>query len=83
MRKIPAKQSREKDYHHKKVCPIEGCFKVIKNMGESFRVKKHGLIPGGEEYNSLLKLAKPFTPLRTADTLSSPAKSLETRYHNK
>ena len=83
MRKIPAKQSKKKDYHHKKVCPIEGCFKVVKNMGEHFRGKRHGLIPGGEEYNNLLKLAKPFTPLKTADMLSSPAKSLETRYHNK
>ena len=83
MRKIPAKQSKKKDYHHKKVCPIEGCFKVVKNMGEHFRGKRHGLIPGGEEYNNLLKLAKPFIPLKTADMLSSPAKSLETRYHNK
>ena len=52
-------------------------------MGAHFRGKRHGLIPGGEEYNNLLKLAKPFTPLNTADMLSSPAKALKTKYHNK
>ena len=52
----------------------------MRNMGEHFRGKIHGLIPGGEEYNNL---AKPFTPLKTADMLSSPAKALETRHHNK
>ena len=83
MRKIPAKQSKKKDYHHKKVCPIERCLKVVKNMGEHFRGKRHGLIPGEEEYNNLLNLAKPFTPLNTADMLSSPAKALKRKYHNK
>ena len=52
-------------------------------MGEHFRGKRHGLIPGGEEYNNFLKLAITFTPLKTADMLSSPAKTLETRHHNK
>ena len=55
----------------------------MRNMGEHFRGKRHGLIPGGEEYNNFLKLAKPCTPLKTADMFSSPAKALETRHHNK
>ena len=55
----------------------------MRNMGEHFRGKRHGLIPGGEEYNNFLKLAITFTPLKTADMLSSPAKTLETRHHNK
>ena len=43
----------QKNYHHLKVCPTEGCFRVTKNLGEHFRSKMHKLKPGPDYYQLL------------------------------
>ena len=52
------RKSHKKNYHHKKVCPVPGCFKVSKNIGEHLRTKVHGLKSGSQEYKNLVKKAK-------------------------
>ena len=43
----------QKNYHHLKVCPTDGCFRVTKNLGEHFRSKMHKLKPGPDYYQLL------------------------------
>ena len=74
-------QKNKKNYHYEKVCPIEGCLKVSKNLGEHFRSKTHSLKPGSEYYR-LLKIAKRYEPLNpSADAELSPKEYLKRKYH--
>ena len=60
--KKEGRQILQKNYHHLKVCHIEGCFKVTKNLGEHFCSKTHKLKPG-PDYYQLLQSAKTYFPM--------------------
>ena len=48
------------DTRKQRICPLDGCFAVSKNIGEHLRSKKHKILPTGEtakQYKRLLKEA--------------------------
>ena len=76
------KTQKQKKYHYEKVCPIERCLKVSRNLGEQFRSKTHNLIPRPEYYR-LLKIARRYEPLNpSADAEFSPKEHLKRKYHS-
>ncbi|XP_065643165.1 uncharacterized protein LOC136074851 [Hydra vulgaris] len=60
--------TKNKSSHYTKICPIDGCYSVTKNIGEHLKGKKHNLKPS-VEYYALLKQACHFDasvlPLKT------------------
>ena len=62
--KKKVEKSSNKNYHHPKFCPIEGCFKVTKNLGEHSPSKMYKLKPGPNYYQLLqsCKIHLPMTP---------------------
>ena len=77
-----AEKPSKENYHHLKICPIEGCFKVPKNLGEHFCSKMHKLKPGPDCYQ-LLKSAKPYLPMTPGSIEFSPRRYLEKKYQCK
>lgn len=46
----------------KKWCPVQGCSKVVLNIGRHLKEGKcHGLKKGTVEYNRMVKAARPYT----------------------
>ena len=67
-------KSNKKDHRYKKICPIENCFKVSKNLGEHLRSKIHNIKPSPYYYN-LLKIAVRHDPSLIPSNIKSPRKS--------
>ena len=42
-RDVIKEEKQLKDYHHKRVCPIEGCNKVVIHMDQHLQSKRHGV----------------------------------------
>ena len=70
------KGGKKKYPHNPKICPIEGCFCVTKNIGEHLRSKIHGFDSSSDIYKKLLKDAQRFdSSLLPKEIIESPKKS--------
>ena len=58
------------------MCPIDGCFRTSKNIGEHLRSQIHGLDPKEEEYKLYLEEAREFDASSMPnEILQSPRKN--------
>ena len=80
--RIKVEKSFKKNYHHRTISPIEGYFKVTKNLREHFCSKMHKIKPGLDSYQ-LLQLAKIHLPISPGLIEVSPLKYLERKYQCK
>ena len=68
-------KENKKYLHYSKICPVDECTRVSKNIGEHLRSKMHGYDSKSDIYKRLVKQAKRFdSSLMPSTVVESPKK---------
>ena len=73
------KESKWKDYHHHRKCPVSGCYSTVKRLSHHLQQVHKEIRKGSSEYNALLKEARSIKPWRSSSRCNHGENSIKAR----